>query len=242
MDSQESVSVKSKADIQDWLDKKLEELDRPRNSVLILAVSKLQTTEKILQMHQTGYTDFGENYVQEALMKMEDLSEYPLRWHLIGHLQKNKVKQVVGVFDLIHSVDSVELAQKLNAEASSLGLRQKVLLQINQAEEKRKTGFQPETFARDWPILEKLTALEIGGLMCLPPLFDDPEQTRPYFRALREQLESLQKMTDRKIHPLDQLSMGTSHDYQIALEEGSTILRLGTILFGERVIETKGLL
>lgn len=234
------MNVKSKTEIQNWVDKKLQELHRPENSVMILAVSKLQTTEKILKLHQAGQIDFGENYVQEALMKMEDLTRYPLRWHLIGHLQKNKVKQVVGVFDLIHSVDSMELAEKLNTEASNLGIKQKVLLQINQAEEKRKTGFQPETFIKQWPSLQKLTSLKICGLMCLPPLFEDPEQARPYFRALREQLEVLQKLTDPQVHPMDQLSMGTSHDYQIAVEEGSTILRLGTVLFGERVIETKG--
>lgn len=232
--------MKSTLEIQQWLDKKVKDLGRPEHSVMILAVSKLQPVEKILQLHKTGQKNFGENYVQEALFKMEELTSYNLQWHLIGHLQKNKVKFAVGRFSLIHSVDSIELAEKINTEAESQGLKQKILLQINQAEETRKTGFQPDTFMKSWPLLEKLGSLEICGLMCLPPLLKDAEDTRPYFRSLREQLQELRKMADLNSHPLDQLSMGTSHDYEVAVEEGSTIIRLGTLLFGERMIEAKG--
>ncbi len=232
--------MKTKSEILSEVEEKLSQLGRPKTSVMILAVSKLQPTEKILQLHREGQVDFGENYVQEALFKMEELQESPLRWHLIGHLQKNKVKLSVGRFECIHSVDSLELAEKINAEAANLGIRQKILLQINQAEETKKTGFQPETFMKSWPALEKLKSLQICGLMCLPPLFQNPEETRPYFRELREQLLSLREQADLSLHPLDQLSMGTSHDYLVAVEEGSTIIRLGTILFGERVIDMKG--
>ncbi|MEK6772483.1 MAG: YggS family pyridoxal phosphate-dependent enzyme [Bdellovibrionota bacterium] len=232
--------MESRLEIQNWLNKKLSELERPLNSVMILAASKLQPTTKILELHKSGQMDFGENYVQEALFKMEELKKHSLHWHLIGHLQKNKVKQVVGAFDLIHSIDSLELAEKVNTRAKELGLKQKILLQINQAEEKMKTGFQPDSFMKDWEHLEKFSSLQICGLMCLPPLFEEAEKTRPYFSSLRNQLEVLRKKANTKLHPLNHLSMGTSHDYQIAVEEGSTILRLGAILFGERIIQAKG--
>jgi len=147
---------------------------------------------------------------------------------------------VAGRFELIHSVDSVELAEKINFQAESVEKKQKILLQINQADEKRKTGFQKESIQNEWPRLQKLNSIRICGLMCLPPLFDNPEDTRPYFRSLREQLEKLRAMTDLKQHPLEHLSMGTSHDYMVAIEEGATLLRLGTVLFGERVIQVKG--
>ena len=234
--------MKSRQDILIWLNKKLKELGRPENSVTLLAVSKLQPVEKIIQIHKDGQLDFGENYIQEAHMKMEELESYPLRWHLIGHLQKNKIKQAVGIFEMIHSADSLELIEKINARAEELGIKQKILIQINQAEETSKTGFQQDSFLKDWDHLTLFKNIKICGLMCLPPLFEDPEQTRPFFRSLKNLLNNLKKNTDNSQHPLDQLSMGTSHDFQIAVEEGSTILRLGTFLFGERIVSTKGIL
>ncbi len=234
--------MKSRQDILLWLNQKLKELGRPENSVTLLAVSKLQPVEKIIKIHNEGQIDFGENYIQEALMKMEELEAYPLRWHLIGHLQKNKIKQAVGVFEMIHSGDSLELIEKINARAAELNMRQKILIQINQAEETSKTGFQQESFLKDWLQLKLFNNIKICGLMCLPPLFEDPEQTRPFFRSLKNLLDDLKKNNDNDMHPLDQLSMGTSHDFQVAVEEGSTILRIGTSLFGERIVSTKGIL
>ncbi len=234
--------MKSRQEILIWLNEKLKELGRPENSVTLLAVSKLQPVEKIIKIHNEGQIDFGENYIQEAHMKMEELESYPLRWHLIGHLQKNKVKQAVWIFELIHSVDSLELIEKINSRAEELNITQKILIQINQAEETSKTGFQQESFLKDWDQLKSFKNVKICGLMCLPPLFEDPEQTRPYFRSLKNLLDDLKKNTDNDLHPLDQLSMGTSHDFQVAVEEGSTILRIGTFLFGERIVSTKGIL
>lgn len=199
----------------------------------VLAVSKLQPIEKIRELYATGQRCFAENYVQEALAKQEDLKDLEIEWHLIGHLQKNKVKYVVGKFALIHSVDSLELARAISQRAENMKLTQKILLQVNLAGEATKGGFDREILLRQWPELRGLPALEIAGLMTMPPLTENPEEVRSYFRELRELLTELQKYGAGG-HPLRELSMGTSHDYPVAIEEGATIVRLGTILFGER--------
>lgn len=196
----------------------------------ILAVSKLQSVQKIQSLHQQGQRLFAENYVQEALEKQVQLSEFAIEWHLIGNLQKNKVKQVVGRFDLIHSVDSLALAQTIDRKASELGLYQKVLLQLNLAGEETKGGLTETEFFSLLPEFQKLSSLRVCGLMTMPPLFDDLEKARPYFR----QLKSILNQTQKTIPTCLELSMGTSSDYLVAAEEGATIVRLGTILFGER--------
>lgn len=202
--------------------------------VQLIAVSKLQSLEKIFILASQNQIHFGENYVQEALKKVEASKGKNLKWHLIGHLQKNKVKSVVGLFEMIHSVDSYELAQKIDLEMAKKypGQKQKVLLQINQGAEDSKTGFYEKDLLQIWPKIEALSHLEIQGLMSLPPLHDNPEDTRPYFKSLRQLLVSLQKMS--KLHSLNQLSMGTSQDFLIAIEEGATMIRVGTLLFGAR--------
>lgn len=203
---------------------------------LLLAVSKMQPVEKIQWLYEKGQIDFGENYVQEALKKIDHFrtATPKIQWHLIGHLQKNKVKSVVGLFELIHSVDSVELAEKINLEMGKKnpGHKQKILLQINQGAEDSKTGFTEDSLELNWPRIKKMESIEVHGLMSLPPLHENPEQTRPYFKKLKKDLQRLQN--DRGQHPLNQLSMGTSQDFLIAIEEGATIVRVGTLLFGER--------
>lgn len=211
----------------------LKKLHRTRESLKILAVSKLQPVEKIRRLHANGHTYFAENYVQEALLKQDMLKELDIEWHFIGSLQKNKVKSVVGKFTLIHSVDSFELAKVISAYAEKVHTTQKVLIQVNLAHEISKGGFDRESFLLHWPEISGFPGLEITGLMTMPPLTDDPEDVRPYFRELRElQIELQKRGTSR--HHLQELSMGTSHDYHVAIEEGATIVRLGTILFGER--------
>lgn len=237
-----SSHLESRTDVLKWLSQKLNEIGRPQNSVTLLAVSKLQPTEKIIKMYQEGQIDFGENYVQEALLKMDELKPYKIRWHLIGHLQKNKVKQAVGVFDLIHSVDSRELLEKIDHRSAELKIKQKILIQINQGEEIKKTGFQSDDFLKEWEKIKSYENIKICGLMCLPPLFENPESVRPYFRNLKNLLEKIKKQTDLNAHPLNELSMGTSHDFKIAVEEGATLLRIGTLLFGDRIVQTKGTL
>ncbi len=191
----------------------------------LLAVSKLQPNEKIRTAAQEGQIHFGENYVQEALTKQNELKDLKIHWHFIGHLQKNKVKQIVGKFDLIHSVDSIALAQKISSVASDLNITQNILLQINLANEDSKGGFSSQELVSAMEQIQDLPHIKVAGLMTMPPLFEDSELCRPYFQQLKALADQFQ---------LEHLSMGTSSDYRIALEEGATWVRLGTVLFGER--------
>jgi pyridoxal phosphate enzyme (YggS family) len=196
----------------------------------LVAVSKTQPASKIRALAAQGQKIFAENYVQEALPKVKELADLGLEWHFIGRLQKNKAKQVVGVFDLIHSVDSLELAEVINRIAEEKGLTQRVLLQLNLASEESKGGFSRVEFSEKVAALKDLKNLQIEGLMTMPPLFEDPERSRPYFQELRE----LEKKYAKDFPLLYELSMGTSGDFEIALEEGATLVRLGTLVFGER--------
>lgn len=204
----------------------------------ILAVSKLQPEQKIRDLYSQGQRHFGENYVQEALEKVEHLKDLSdLHWHFIGHLQKNKAKYVVGKFSLIHSVDSLELAQALSRQCQTKNLEQNILLQVNLAHEETKGGFDRPALLEKWSALTQLPGIHICGLMTMPPLTETGEEVRPYFKELRELLEQLRSGVNLGTHPLTELSMGTSHDYKVAVEEGATIVRLGTILFGERPVK-----
>ncbi len=201
----------------------------------ILAVSKLQPVEKIRDLYNQGQRKFGENYVQEAMDKQEQLKDLrDIEWHLIGHLQKNKAKFVVGQFALIHSVDSLELAQTLSRQCESKKVTQKILIQVNLAHEESKSGFDKDSLLAKWQEVTDLPHLTIEGLMTMPPLTETGEEVRRYFRELRELQQSLAKNTDLARHPLKTLSMGTSHDFRVAIQEGATLVRLGTILFGAR--------
>lgn len=202
----------------------------------VLAVSKLQPEEKIRGLYQEGQRLFGENYVQEALDKIEHLQDLPeIEWHLIGHLQKNKAKYIVGKFSLIHSVDSLELAETISRQCYLKNVTQNILIQVNLAHEETKSGFNIQGLKEAWSKLTQLPHLKIFGLMTMPPLTETGEEVRLYFRELRDLLKELRSQTDLNRHPLTELSMGTSHDFQVAIEEGATIVRLGTILFGERL-------
>lgn len=195
----------------------------------ILAVSKLQPVEKIINLYNEGQKHFGENYIQEALEKIEKLKDYSITWHLIGPIQKNKVKYLKKNFAYIHSVDSLALAELIHQKAKDIDHIQKIFIQINLASnlasETSKHGFDQNQFEKSWDQLKKLSHLEIVGLMTMPPLQNQPEDNRTYFKKLVEIGQHYQ---------LSQYSMGTSHDYQIALEEKATWIRLGTVLFGER--------
>jgi len=191
----------------------------------ILAVSKLQLLNKILQLHQSGQIHFGENYIQEALKKIEQTQNLNIQWHLIGPIQKNKVKYLKNNFAYIHSVDSLELAELIANKAQQIQYTQKVFLQINLSNEVTKSGFSEEELAKNWPSLSKLSYLKIVGLMTMPPLQNKAEDNRVYFKKLYEIANKFN---------LSELSMGTSHDYEIALEEGATWIRIGTVLFGDR--------
>ncbi|MBX3018235.1 MAG: YggS family pyridoxal phosphate-dependent enzyme [Bdellovibrionaceae bacterium] len=197
----------------------------------VVAVSKLQPTEKIRALAAArGHVDFGENYIQEALAKIEELSAMKLRWHLIGSLQSNKVKFLKSNFSLIHSVDSLKLAEKISQSALAESRRQPVLFQVNVGGEDSKSGFGRADFESAWSELRRLAGLEIRGLMTMPPLQNDAETNRPLFRELAE----LGRQIQRDAVEANQLSMGTSADFRVAIEEGATWVRLGSILFGER--------
>lgn len=207
--------------------------DSTRNLILkklsptqrVLAVSKLQPIEKIKSLYNEGQIDFGENYVQEALDKIERLKDLKIQWHLIGPLQKNKVKFLNQNFAYIHSVDSLKLAEKISEHAVKNNFIQKCFIQINLSGESSKSGYSKEPFLADWTKLRQLTGIEVVGLMTMPPLENNPEKNRAFFKELKYIGDTL---------GLKEFSMGTSHDYQIALEEGATWIRLGTMLFGER--------
>lgn len=191
----------------------------------LLAVSKLQSIEQIESLYREGQRDFAENYMQEALEKIEKLKDSGINWHLIGPLQKNKVKFLKNNFAYVHSVDSFELASKISEASKALQYVQKVFLQVNVSGEKSKSGYSVDDLMKDWPKLQALNGLKIVGLMTMPPLENFPEKNRVFFKEL--------KYIGNKLN-LKEFSMGTSHDYQIALEEGATWIRLGTMLFGER--------
>jgi hypothetical protein len=180
-----------------------------------------------------GVSILGENRIQEAEQKIAQLPELPARWHLVGHLQTNKAKKAVRLFDLVHSVDSPRLVEALNRAADDDGKRQPILLQINIAGEQQKFGTSPEEFEALLDAALNAPFLEVKGLMVMPPYCENPEDSRPHFRALRETAERYAdklSATGQRI----ELSMGMTGDFEVAIEEGATMVRIGTAIFGER--------
>jgi pyridoxal phosphate enzyme (YggS family) len=203
---------------------------RPIGCVELLAVSKTHPPEVIRQAVEAGQLLFGENRVQEAKAKIPDLSAR-LRWHLIGHMQSNKIRQALPLFEMIHGVDSVELVDEIQRVAGDLGLFPRVLLQVNVAGESSKFGFAPERLLSQVERISRADRVQVEGLMTIPPLASNPENSRKYFVQLRQLRDRLEKEFR---FPLPHLSMGMSGDYRIAVEEGATLVRVGTAIFGER--------
>lgn len=195
--------------------------------IKLVAVSKTHPPAAIREAMATGLAVFGENKVQEAESKIAEVGREGVEWHLIGHLQSNKARRAVQLFDVIQSVDSLELAQRLERICEEEGrARLPVLIQVDLAGESTKSGVAEAELTELVGFLVGCKHLDLQGLMALPPFFDDPEATRPYFRRLRE-------LRDR-ILPGGELSMGMSHDLEVAIEEGATIVRVGTAIFGSR--------
>ena len=207
-----------------------EKSGREASDVELVAVSKAHPAEMVEAAAQAGQTLFGESRVQEARTKIPLLSSR-LRWHFIGHLQKNKIRQALPLFELMHGIDSLALAQDLQRIADEEGTHPHVLLQVNLAREASKHGFAPEALRRDLEAILSFGRLTIGGLMTIPPLAPEPEASRRYFVGLRELRDQLE--AEFGLH-LRELSMGMSGDYSIAIEEGATLVRVGTAIFGER--------
>jgi pyridoxal phosphate enzyme (YggS family) len=203
---------------------------RTAEQIELVAVSKTHAAEKVREAIEAGQLLFGESRVQEARAKIPLLPSR-LRWHFIGHLQKNKIRHALPLFELFHGIDSLALAQEMERIAEEEGIRPRVLLEVNVAGEASKHGFSPETLRCDLEAALSLGRLTIEGLMTLPPLAPEAEASRRYFVALRELRDQLEAEFEVR---LPQLSMGMSGDFPIAIEEGATIVRVGTAIFGER--------
>ncbi len=206
---------------------------RPLESVRLVGATKSVPVEQIAEAIAAGLRYAGENRLQEALPKIEALQGQPIQWHFIGQLQRRKVRSVIGLFGLIHSVDSLELAEEIDLRARAAGLRQAVLLEVNIGGEASKAGFHPDELETIVQQVGGLPSIKVEGLMTIPPPVEDPEQARPYFRRLRD----LAKRVAERGFPqvtMDELSMGMSNDYQVAIEEGATMVRVGTAIFGVR--------
>lgn len=203
--------------------------------VALLAVSKLHPASDVRALASMGQLDFGESYAQEALAKQDELAGLGLRWHFVGRLQTNKARFVAGRFSLVHSVDSLKLAQTLHKRAQALQTVQDVLLQVNLAGEGQKAGAAMDDVRRLALEIMRMEFLGLRGLMLLPPQEDDPERARPWFARLRELRDGLEREFGIR---LAHLSMGMTGDFRQAIAEGATIVRIGTRIFGERAVRT----
>ncbi|MFO8085306.1 MAG: YggS family pyridoxal phosphate-dependent enzyme [Desulfobacterales bacterium] len=211
---------------------------RQPGSVRLVVVTKTVSVERIKEAVDAGADTFGENYIQEARDKIQDLSAFPVSWHFIGHLQTNKAKYAVNLFDLIHSVDSIKLAREIDKQAGKAGKIQDILIQVNVAGEVQKSGIAPEKTFDMIKMIAGLENITLNGLMTMPPFFNDPEKVRPYFRKIRELRDRMQnELAAQSVTGpirLDELSMGMTGDFEAAVEEGATLVRIGTAIFGER--------
>ena len=210
---------------------------RDAADISLMAVTKTVAPERIREAYLAGLRVFGENRVQEFAGKEESLRDlHDAEWHMIGHLQTNKAGKALELFDSVDSVDSLRLAQKLNAAAQAAGDKLPVLLEVNIGGEAAKSGINPDSAELDQLLsaAEELDHIQISGLMTVPPFSEDAEEARPYFRRLRELRDQLNERELRAVS-LHSLSMGMSHDFEVAIEEGSTCVRIGTAIFGSRL-------
>jgi pyridoxal phosphate enzyme (YggS family) len=199
----------------------------------LVAVTKTHPAAAVREAADAGLTVFGENYVQEARDKIEALADLDLSWHFIGHLQSNKAKYAVDLFDLIHSVDSLKLAKEIDKQAEKRGKVQDVLVQVNLGNEPTKSGTGQDEAADLCRQTARLKHVKIRGLMTMPPFFDEPEKARPYFAALRRLRDRIGALSIEGVF-MEELSMGMTGDFEAAVEEGATWVRIGTAIFGER--------
>jgi pyridoxal phosphate enzyme (YggS family) len=220
------------ADIRSRIERAAGRAGRDPASIRLVAISKTFPAEYVLALADAGQKDFGENKVQEALPKMDATAHLPLRWHLVGHLQSNKAKKAVR-FDLVHSIDSAALTGRLDEAAAAAGRRIDLLVQVDLAGEATKFGAREEELVDIFAAARAARAVRAVGLMLLPPAFGDPEESRPFFRELRGVRERLIARGADAVM-LGELSMGMSHDFEVAIEEGATLIRVGTALFGTR--------
>jgi hypothetical protein len=219
--------------VRERLARALARAGRLPSSVRLVAVSKTRPADDVRAAFEAGQSEFGENRVQEALEKIAATSDIPITWHLVGHLQSNKAKRAAGTFAWVHSIDSVDLLRRVDAAAGEAGRRPDLLVQVDLAGEPTKHGAPADAWLALFEAAAGCRAARVAGLMLLPPLMPDPEDARPYFRRLRDLRDGL---AGRGVPAgmLRELSMGMSHDFEVAVEEGATIVRVGTAIFGER--------
>ena len=209
---------------------------RDRSEVTLVAVSKTKPVSDLMEAYDAGIRVFGENKVQELVEKMEKMPG-DIHWHMIGHLQRNKVKYIVGKVDLIHSVDNTELAEEINRRADKAGVVQDILIEVNIADEETKFGIAREKVRDFYVNISKLPYVNVRGVMCIAPYVVDPEQNRHYFADLRKIFVDItNNIVDN--NRVDIMSMGMTGDYQVAIEEGATLIRVGTGIFGARNYNT----
>ncbi len=206
---------------------------RNPEEITLIGVSKRKPAALISQAIDAGHQHFGENYIQEAIEKIDAIGRDAATWHFIGHLQSNKAKFAVTYFDLIHTVDKVKRAKEINKQAAKIGKIQNILLQINIAGEITKSGASAEDAATLATAVSEFENIRVKGLMCMPPFFDDPEQARPYFKTLKQISQDIDRLNLANVS-MTHLSMGMSNDFGVAIEEGATLVRVGTAIFGSR--------
>lgn len=223
--------------IKDNLERTLERIDqsvlrsgRKKGEVRLVVVTKRVDTDRIREAIKCGVEILGENYIQEAKDKISRI-QAGVEWHFIGHLQSRKARDAVELFDVIHSVDSVKLSKELNKRGKEKGKRVRILLQVNLSNEESKFGLKREAVLPLVEEVSELKSLTLEGFMMMPPFFSDPEDVRPFFRHLHLLRDEI---SDKTGLPLKELSMGMSHDFEVAIEEGSTMVRVGTAIFGSR--------
>ncbi|MFZ3063987.1 MAG: YggS family pyridoxal phosphate-dependent enzyme [Nitrospirota bacterium] len=220
--------------VQNRIKRAAEKVGRDAKDIKLVTVTKTVDVNRIKEAVEAGLRIFGENRVQEAQKKVASyefrVPSGKIEWHFIGHLQTNKVKYAVQLFDMIHSIDSTALAEELNKQAAKINKIQDALIEVKLSEEETKHGVPKNELMELIESTKDMKNLNILGLMTIPPFFDDAEKTRPYFRRLRE----LRDVAVKNGYNLPELSMGMSHDFEIAIEEGATMVRIGTAIFGER--------
>jgi pyridoxal phosphate enzyme (YggS family) len=224
------VIEKNLLQVQKRIEDAATRVGRDPTGIRLIAVTKTVAIERIREAIAAGATIFGENYVQEARHKIDEIGHTGLQWHFIGHLQTNKAHYAVRLFDLIHAVDSIKLARELDKRAAAKGTVVDCLIEVNLSQEESKFGITEEKARELAHEMRDLKNISLKGLMTMPPYFDDPELARPYFIALRK----LQEKIAQDATPLPELSMGMSTDFEVAIEEGATMVRVGRAIFGER--------
>jgi pyridoxal phosphate enzyme (YggS family) len=219
------------AEVRERISQAIQKSGKEPGSARLITVSKQISVDRIEEARTAGAVVFGENKIQEAIPKIEQMGADGISWHFIGHLQKNKVKFLDERFDLIHSVDSLELAEKIAKHCQSENRVQRILLQVNVSGEAAKFGMEPNELEKQMAGFFQLQGVQVEGLMTIPPFDSDPENSRRHFSRLRELREQYEKQNGLS---LQELSMGMSHDFEVAVEEGATLVRVGTAIFGPR--------